>query len=342
LLLQVNAGSNVERAANSVLAGIDQAVIAETHGQGKKGSTGVAIYFPNSQLFQNAITGPPSYTVIAERFAGASLWDDYLAFHYTGRQFDISSTQAVVPDTSAISAPGGGEFAMSAVQVSSEVAAPGSPILLSADITAYNLGHVLLFAGYMDKSANSILVADMDYIEAGDTRQVEGVYYPVWPDGEFTLEFEWEPIVYYIDDGANAVAALLTPVSYGATAEEAVYTVDGVYTFDTGENLRAKLYMLDGELQAVYTFTGDPSASAPREVRPQIGDTFTVGELWYDLDSSGRVVDKAMEAGGTLAFGEDDWVWIEYDAAIGDYVVGFIAEDLDGNRQEAYAQVQVQ
>jgi hypothetical protein len=30
------------------------------------------------------------------------------------------------------------------------------------------------------------------------------------------------------------------------------------------------------------------------------------------------------------------------DAAIGDYTIGFIAEDLDGNRVESYADVQVE
>jgi len=36
------------------------------------------------------------------------------------------------------------------------------------------------------------------------------------------------------------------------------------------------------------------------------------------------------------------FTWQELDAAVGDYVVGLIAEDLDGNKQQVYAQVTVQ
>ena len=42
---------------------MSQAVIAEKHGPGKPGATGISIYFPNSQLYSNAAAGPASYTV---------------------------------------------------------------------------------------------------------------------------------------------------------------------------------------------------------------------------------------------------------------------------------------
>jgi hypothetical protein len=200
----------------------------------------------------------------------------------------------------------------------------------------------MLFAGYFDRESSSLFVADMDYLESSDTRQVDGVYYPVWPTGEFTLEFEWEPLVYYISDGATLAAALLTPASYGATDEEAVYTVDGVYTFASGDSRYARLYFQDGRLRQVFGFTGDGSAGAPREIHPQTGDSFTVLDQWLDLDAQGRVENRATQEGGTLTFGDQMFTWQELDAAAGDYVVGLIAIDLDGNRQEVYTQVSVQ
>jgi hypothetical protein len=73
-----------------------------------------------------------------------------------------------------------------------------------------------------------------------------------------------------------------------------------------------------------------------------VGDTFTVDEQWLDLDNSGRVVGRFIEAGGVLTFGREPMRWVELDAAVGDYVVGFIVEDLDGNKQEVYTQVRVE
>jgi hypothetical protein len=160
---------------------------------------------------------------------------------------------------------------MTPVELSDTAAAPGSPILLCTDIRAQNLGDVLLIAGYYDRASNSIFMADMDYLESSDTRQVDDVYYPVWTASVFTLEFEWEPIVYYISDGEDSVAALLTPASYGAAAEEAEFTVDGTYTLATGESRYARLFFRDGVLRQVFGFTGNGTAGAPREIHPQTG-----------------------------------------------------------------------
>jgi hypothetical protein len=107
------------------------------------------------------------------------------------------------------------------------------------------------------------------------------------------------------------------------------------------------MYLRNGELQQVLGFTGEASAGAnamgaPREIVPQTGDAFTVKEQWMDLDSSGNVSDYAIELGGTLTFGDAPIRWVELDAAVGDYVVGFIVEDLDGNRQQVFTDVRVE
>lgn len=184
-------------------------------------------------------------------------------------------------------------------------------------------------------------MADSDFLESDNSRQVGGVTYPDWGQGDFNLEFQWEPIVFALDDGQNTVQALLSPQSYGAAAEDAVYTVDGTYTYVDGEQRAARLYLSDGELRNVYGFTDAAQTGAPREILPQPGDRFTVSENWYDLSSTGQMATPAAQDGGTLTFGKQPVTWKILDAAAGDYVVGFIAEDLDGNRTESYAPVTV-
>jgi hypothetical protein len=341
LLKQTGAGVN--GAADSVLASIQKAVVAEKHGSGKPGATGISIYFPNSQLFQSPMAGPESYTAIASRFAEDSTWDDFLTFHYTGQSFQAAAHQATVPPSgTTVTAPGAGKIELTPIQLSDPTAAPGRPVTLSTDVSSQNLGYVFLFAGYYDQQSNSIFLADMDYLESSDTRQIDGVYYPVWPQVGFTMEFDWEPLVFEISDGTDSVTALLTPVTYGATPEEAVYAVDGTYTFASGESRTARLYFSNGQLRQVFGFNGDSTAGSPAEIYPQTGDTFTVLESWLDLDSQGKVVQRATQQGGTLTFGDQMFSWKELDAAAGDYLVGFIAEDLDGNRTEVYARVTVE
>ncbi len=343
LLKQTGAGGAVGEEADAVLAALQQAVIAEKHGSAKKGATGVSIYFPNSQLFESPVAGPQSYTGLASRFASESLWDDFLAYHYTGQTFEAAPREPTVPGPgTTVSGPGSGTFELSPIDLSSTVAAPGRPVLMSMDIRGENVGYVLFFTGFYDQQSNSIFVADTDYIESSTTQEIDGVYYPVWPEPEFTLEFEWEPLMFAISDGTDSVTAALTPQDYGATPEEATYRVDGIYTYTSGESRYARLYFRDGWLRQVFGFTGENGTGSPREIYPQREDRFTVLEKWLDLDAQGKVVQKARQQGGTLTFGDSMFSWQELDAAPGQYIVGFIVEDLDGNNYEVYATLEVE
>lgn len=344
MLMRSNSNSGVTAAAQQVQAALKASVIAEKHGPGKAGSTGIALYFPNSQLYKSPEAGPESYTAIASRFANESLWDDFLNFFYTGRRFSQSAGNVVVPQRGAtITAPSAGGIQVSPITISSKTVAPGKSVALSADIDGKNIGHVKLFVGYYDKAANSINVADEDYLQSSQTNQVNGVYYPVWPaSGRFTVRFNWEPIVFAINDGKKSVPVLFTPETYGASPTDAVYTVEGIYTFADGSGSRpARLYFRDKVLRRVFGFTNDNSG-APREITTKPGDTFTVLEKWIDMDARGNPVNTAMQKGETLTFGDQPFRWKDLDAAAGEYIVGFIVEDLDGNPNRVIQPITVQ
>lgn len=343
LLQQESGDVAVDQSGGTLLESLSSAVIAEKSGSKKPGANGISIYFPNSQLYQHPATGMRSYTAIADRFAAVSLWDDFLTFHYTGQGFDIEATpldagsraESAVP-------PGAGNISASPVTASANVVAPGESILLSSDISGDNIGHIYIFAGYYDQAANSIFVADTDYLESETVRELDGVYYPDWGAGDFTLEFEWEPIVYAISDGVDSVVTLLSPLDFGRTQAEATYTVEGYYTYASGEQRYAMLLFQDGVLVQVLGFTDNADLGSPREITPASGDTFTILEQWMDLDANGRVVAETTQEGGTLIFGEQMFFWEELDAAPGPYVVGFIVEDLDGNRLQTFTTVTVE
>ena len=121
----------------------------------------------------------------------------------------------------------------------------------------------------------------------------------------------------------------------------AAYTVEGIYTFaDDGEQRSARLFFSDGKLRQVFGFT-EGDAGAPREIIPQTGDMFTVYETWYELDSSGAVSNTVHEIGETLTFGNDMFTWEELYAAAGNYIVGFLVADMDGNITPVYTKIEV-
>ncbi len=337
------ANSSLNQYADGLVTALDNVVIAEMHGPKVPGANGLSIYFPNSQLYRSANAGPQSYNAAANRFAAASLWDDFLAFHYTGQTFtQATGSIALPPDARDVTAPAAGNLQATPIQLSDDSVAPGDAILLSSDIQGTNVAYVRLLVGYLDTANNSILVIDGDYLQAAQTLELDGVYYPDWGSDTFTLEFEWEPLVFAINDGTNYALAYLYPETYGASAEEAVYTVEGIYTFaDGGEQRQARLYFSNGILQQVFGFSGDGSTGAPREIIPQTGDSFTILQQWMDLDAQGNVVETVWQEGDTLTFGSQMFYWEQLYAAPGDYIVGFMVDDLDGNSTAVYASVTV-
>ena len=333
----------VRQAVDELQASIADSVVAERHGKKKPGATGMSVYFPNSQLYRNRVAGADSYSEVATRFAEESVWDDFLAYHYTGREFGPAEQSLVTVDPAQVTAPGQGSIVVSDLRISDNEVDIGETVQLSADIEGDNIGYIKLFAGFLDEASNSVYVADTDYLESGKTREVGGVYYPDWGDGPFTLEYEWEPIVFAIDDGSRRVTALFEPEVYGASADDAVYTVDGVYTYADGEAFRAAMYFNnnDGMMREVFGFTGDGTNGSPREILPSDGDTFTVLEQWLDLKRGGQPAGVATELGESVTFSGQQFAWKDLDAAAGAYVVGFLIEDLDGNVYPVYEEVRV-
>ena len=344
LVAKQSRDAGIQQAAGSVLSSLNQVVIAERHGSTKPGSTGIAIYFPNSTLYRSPYTGMQSYTILAERFSRASLWDDFLVYHYSDRGFQADAAEPVVPSSGGVTrAPGSGNISISELTASANSVSPGESIQLSAVISGSNVGYITYFAGIYDAASSSIYVADTDYLESAQTEELNGVFYPVWPESNsFRINLDWEPTLFSITDGTQSVLALFNPVSYGASAEDAVYAVEGTYTFaGSGEQRRAVLYFKDGKLFQIFGFKGDATASSPSEITPAAGDTFTIAQRWMEVDFSGQVSQTVYEDGDTLTFTEVGFAWEQVYAPAGQYIVGFIASDLDGNLKQAFTQVTV-
>ena len=348
LTAKISGNQNVYNAANTLLQNLQKTVIAEKHGSGKPGSTGIAIYFPNSQLYQNGNTGMASYTVIADTFARTSLWDDFLGYHYGGRQFQANAVEPVMISR-ASQIPGSGEMTVSEINASTERVAPGGEIELDVTITGDNVAHVYFFTGILDERGN-IYVADTDFVESGQTQQQNGVFYPVWPQGgAFKLNFVFEPILYTISDGDNDVMALFNPVDFGRNYREAVYVVNGTYTFkETGEKRPAQLRFMDEKLYQVMGFTGISDlgdglggGGGAWEITPSVGDSFTVKESWMNANAQGQVTGTEQREGGTLVFSGKPIVAVTKYLPQGKAVIGFMVSDFDGQVRSVFKQITI-
>lgn len=343
LLQRESSNSSVKTAAAAVVDQLKKVVVAEKHGSEKPGATGISIYFPNSQLYQNAAAGMKSYTRAADRFVKDSLWDDFLAFHYTNASFKVDTRAGVEPAAgSRVASPASAAFEVSPLKISATSVNYNQPVTLEADLTGKNIGYVYLFVGYYDAASKSIFVADKDYLEASKTQQIGDLYYPDWSSGSsFKLKFNWMPTVFSISDGKKTTVALFTPERYGASAKEAVYTVDGNYKPASGGQSRyARLYFSDGQMRRMFAYSGQEATGALREVIPQTGDQITLIQTWLTPDAKG-VYQPGYENGETLTFGSTMFTWKEQYAAAGNYAIGFVVSDLDGSEKTVLGAVKI-
>jgi len=317
-------------------------IIANRRGDARPAANGVSIYFPESSIYDLEVAGPASYTTVARRFAEDTRWDDFLAFHYFGTP--LGETLA---DDAPISAPGAGGIAVSPLRLSESVINIAGSTTLAAEVSGANIGFIYAFTGFYNADDDTLIVIDREYIDAGQSKTLGGINYPDWGDEPLVeIEFDWEPLLYGIDDGQGGVVfALLDPQDYGATGESATYSVSGEYQPQNGNPRAASLYFRDGELISIVGFAGGTiGAGAPRAITPSPGDAFVIFTHVYDMksDDPDAEPEYRTEPGDTLVFGDVAWSVTELQAPAGDYVLGIQAEDLDGNLVEQYDTVTVE
>ncbi len=309
----------VAAAADQLLAALDQAVLAERHGEGRPGATGIAFHFPTRELYE--FGDNLGYAAVADRFARDHQWDDFLHTHFTGERREGFGEASAKP------------IQMQPIQLSSEIAAPDQPVNMQTEVSGDRLGFLYSFIGRVLPEEEVLIVEDIDYLFSDETQTIGGVPYPVWSPEGVTIDFDWEPIIYAINDGATSVRALLEPDTYG---DVPTYATEGTYVFaDGSEPMYAKLFFREGELVQVFGYTGQDDTGAPHEITPQAGDQFVVWEQGINL-AKDATEDEFSRDGGVLTFG-DDTFWVEtIPAPSGSYIVGFIAEDLDGEVYSAF------
>ncbi len=365
LLLENISDPAVVKAAKQVKAELKKTVVAEMHGDNMAGSSGLSIFFPTSLLYKNSFAKNSDYrySEYVGRFAKASLWDDFLTYHYTDQSFkaadaDISVlnsaassqtdfSQAVAEAAPAagavVEAPGSGEITIKPIKVSAKEIGPDGSITLSTTVTGGNVAYVYYDVSYWDAEYESYLTADMGFISAESTQKINGVYYPDWGNSTtIPIKYTWEPTLYYMSDGNSDhdQFAYFEPETYGVDASHNTYLVHGTYTFkDTGSQSDAVIrFNGDGEMQSVFGFNEQGS---PHEISPQKGDTFTIREQWLEYTDANPDGVYNNYDGGTMTFGKNGFSMVPYYAYSGDYTIGIMVQDMNGNITEEYVEVTV-
>jgi hypothetical protein len=221
--------------------------------------------------------------------------------------------------------------------LSAELASPVQPVTIQTEVSGDRLAYLYTFIGRFLPREDALIIEDIDYLFADETKEIGGVKYPVWPAGSFPVEFDWEPTVYAVSDGITSIRALFEPVKYDP--ESPTYSLGVTYRPASGGDPRfAKIYFRDDVMTEIFGFTGSitQAIGAPRQILPQPGDQFSVLEKGDDLALGDAGREKYVREAGALTFSGEPFTLETTPAPSGNYVVGLIAEDLDGHTYEQY------
>lgn len=344
---------------------LDKAIIKNKAGKDKVGAQGISFYFPNSTMYTNEYGGYQVYTSENNRFMEDSLWDDFLAFHYAGVAFNPDSKIAVLPARSAdVAGPGAGEIQVGKIALSSNSVSPDDLLSFNTEITGTNVGNVYMQYGWLAKDVRTMLVVlGMDFIRSDQTRETAGVYYPDWgTSGKIPISYEFEPIpmlAFIADEFEENISFVEVVVSeYGATEDNIIITVPGIFTFDkSGRQLYAEMnfnntgVMVDiigytGQIEVIdlesefenlfqINYPGEEGAGSPYQITPSVGDTFMPFFTGYVIEDDIYLNVKS----DPIAFKKTPLKLVaapvtEFDIDF-PYYIAVVIEDLDGNLTDA-------
>lgn len=329
---------DVDQAVAQLKDAISAAVVSEKHGEDMAGSNGIAFHFPDSDIYYFTEFNsefPPYYAESSYKFLEQSVWDEFLAYHYTGEEFAPQQGETTSPSrTATIVAPGASEMTIGPVEISDTDISGDEVVTVSTDVQG-NVAYIHTALYFWDEASQSYWIGDVSYYVADNTTTIDGVNMPDYGESPIHVEYEWSPSLYALTDGTHEAFVLLQPYEYLSTDGETVYEVYGQYTEVTGGiPVEASLFFdADGNFLYAYAYpdADDNGASSPVEITPQIGDTFSDYVQFYTYDANDEPIYNYELSDDVFTWSEEGFSFYTSYPADGDYAVGIIAYDFDNN-----------
>jgi hypothetical protein len=330
--------SDTQQAAIQLQTAISSAVVAEKHGPSMTGSNGIAFHFPDSDLYYFTEYNedfPPYYAESSQSFLQQSVWDEFLAYHYTGQEFTPQEGEAITPVRSAqVVGPGASEMTVGPIQISDLEITGDETVTVSTTVEG-NVSYIHTALYFWDPATDSYWIGDVSYFIAENTATVDGVNVPDYGSSPIQVEYEWSPTLYSLTDGEHDAFVLLEPAEYLSAEGETVYSVYGQYTDALSQTPVDAMFYFDADGNFLYAYafpdTDANGASTPVEITPQAGDQFTDYVQFYTYDSNDEPIYEYELSDDVFTWGDEGFSFYSSYPVDGQYAVGIIAYDFDNN-----------
>ena len=193
------------------------------------GSSGIAFHFPDSDLYYYTEYNedfPPYYAESSHSFLEQSVWDEFLAYHYTGEEFSPQDGQATTPSrTAQVVGPSASEMTVGPLQISDLDITGDETVTVSTTVEG-NVSYIHTALYFWDPTTESYWIGDVPYYIAPETTTVGGVNVPDYGSSPVqVVESEWSPTLYSLTDGEHDAYVLLEPAEYLSGEGETDYAV---------------------------------------------------------------------------------------------------------------------
>lgn len=338
VLTDMTDDADVQQAAAQLQTAISSAVVSEKHGLKMSGSNGIAFYFPDSDIYYFTEFNsefPPFYAESSYKFLEQSVWDEFLAYHYTGEEFAPQEGETTTPSrSSTIVAPGASQLTIGPIQIS-DTEISGDEVVTVTTTVEGNVAYIHTALYFWDPATESYWIGDISYYVAENTTTVDGVNRPDYGESPVQVQYEFSPSLYAMTDGEHEAFVLLEPYEYLSADDKTVYSVYGQYTdVLSGLPVDASFFFdADGGFLYAYAYpdTDENGVSTPVEITPQTGDKFTDYVQYYTFDANDNAEFSYDLSDDVFTWGEQGFSFYASYPADGEYAFGIIAYDFDNN-----------
>jgi hypothetical protein len=235
----------------------------------------------------------------------------------------------------AVRAPGAGHFEFNNLQVERQ----GEALTLNGRVTGHNLAYlyieVLLKDAHQDRFYGPVM---REYIRAERNEGTSGITRPVWGVSvDFSVRMR--PLLRLLTDGANFAFCYALAEGYSSPG----YRQGGLYT-PAGYTapLRALLgFSGDGTLKRAIAYADQSGRSSPKVLAPAQGDRFAPFAQMFTPVAAEEEWEITSVIGDTLTLGSWPLRVVTESALPGEYLVGVLAQDLDGGVSRKYVPLSV-
>ncbi len=219
---------------------------------------------------------------------------------------------------------GGGSLQIAGLRVEPE----GDTLMITGRVSGPNIAYLytelLLKDPHLDRYYGPVL---REYVRADRSDGSSGITRPDWGE-TVDLRVKMRPFLRLATDGAHLAFCFALPEAYLTSG----YRQGGLYqSAGQAEPLRALLgFTSDGGLKRAITYTEQAKLSGPKVVTPGHGDRFTPFAQVFTPSTTASGWEITPAVADTLELGSYPLRVVVDRLFPGDYVVGLLAQDLDG------------